>query len=313
MNLTFRHFEIVDIVANARSISRAAGILGLTQSAVTHALQALEDQIGQKLFFRSPAGLEPTEAATIFLRRNAKIQTSLEGILNEIERIKRFETGMLTVVASIWPSTVSVEIAVARLSRQFPRLTIDIVHDGWRSATERILAGEIDLGVLELELASTRSELKTELLCSDPAYFFCRADHPVTRRVALTLHDIAQYPYVGTALSRRSTEIFSSIKGAFGTIDPETGLLKPHIMVRTFGSIKNIVFHSDAIGVCPPSVIADEIAAGRLVILKSGKLPDLRANYGFAWRKNQTLGPSALTFMDMVRTIEAERRSAVDN
>ena len=313
MNLTFRHFDIGSAVAEARSVSRAARVLGLTQSAVTHALQTLEDQIGAELFVRSPKGLEPTDAANVFLRRNSNIQSSLDGILNDIERIRRLETGKLTIAASIWPSANSVEVAVARLSLLYPQLSIDFVHDNWRSITDRILIGEIDLGVIELENAATHVEMETELLNSEQAYFFTKADHPVLKLSNPTIEDLARYPLVGPAWTQRNANVFKKIRGGFGQFDAETGLLGPQIAGRTFGAIRNIVLYSEAIGYCVPGCIADDLASRRLVLLKMPIIPSLRANYGFAWLKKRVHSPSTLAFMDMVRVIEAEKRSAVDN
>ena len=313
MNLTFRHFEIVTAVAEARSVSRAASVLGLTQSAVTHALQTLEDQIGAKLFVRSPKGLEPTDAANVFLRRNSNIQSSLDGILNDIERIRRLETGKLTIAASIWPSANSVEVAVARLSLLYPQLSIDLVHDNWRSITDRILIGEIDLGVIELENAGTHAEMETELLNSEQAYFFTKADHPVLKLPNPTIEDLARYPLVGPAWTQRNANVFKKLGGGFGQFDADTGLLGPQIAGRTFGATRNIVLYSEAIGYCVPGCIADDLASRRLVLLKMPIIPSLRANYGFAWLKKRVHSPSTLAFMDMVRVIEAEKRSAVDN
>ena len=313
MNLTFRHFDIVSTVAESRSVSRAAAMLGLTQSAVTHALQTLEEQIGAELFARTPRGLEPTDAANVFLRRNKNIQSSIDGILNDIERIRRLESGKLTIAASMWPSANSVEIAVARLIKRYPQLSIDLVHDNWRSITERILSGEIDLGVIELENALKLSDMETELLNSQQAYFFTRAGHPVLKIKEPSLEDIAQCPVVGPAWSQRTTDIFKKIGGGFGQLDTETGLLFPQITGRTFGAVKNIVLNSEAIGFCVSGAIDEEIKAGRLSFLQKPRLPEFRANYGFAWLKRQTLSPSILAFMDMVRVIEAEKRSDVDN
>ena len=313
MNLTFRHFDIVSMVADCRSVSRAATMLGLTQSAVTHALQTLEEQIGTALFARTPKGLEPTEAANVFLRRNKNIQSSIDGILNDIERIRRLESGKLTIAASMWPSANSVEIAVARLIKRYPQLSIDLIHDNWRSITERILSGEIDLGVIELENALQLPEMETELLNNQQAYFFTRAEHPVLNIKEPTLEDLAQYPVIGPAWSQRTTNIFKKVGGGFGQLDTETGLLFPQITGRTFGAIRNIVLNSDSIGFCVPGAISEEINAGRLSLLKKPQLPEFHANYGFAWLKRQTLSPSIFAFMDMVRVIEAEKRSAVDN
>jgi DNA-binding transcriptional LysR family regulator len=304
MNLTFRHFEIVSAVAEARSVSRAASVLGLTQSAVTHALQTLEDQIGAELFVRSPKGLEPTDAANVFLRRNSNIQSSLDGILNDIERIRRLETGKLTIAASIWPSANSVEVAVARFSLLYPQLSIDLVHDNWRLITDRILIGEIDLGVIELENAAIHAEMETELLNSEQAYFFTKTDHPVLKLTN---------PTVGPAWTQRNANLFEKLGGGFGQFDADTGLLGPQIAGRTFGATRNIVLYSDAIGYCVPGCIADDLASRRLVLLKMPIIPSLRANYGFAWLKKRVHSPSTLAFMDMVRVIEAEKRSTVDN
>ena len=313
MNLTFRHFEIVSAVAECRGVSRAASMLGLTQSAVTHALQALEEQVGSELFMRTPKGLEPTDAARVFLRRNSNIQTSLDSILNDIERIRRLETGKLTIAASILPSANSVEIAVARLSIRYPHLSIDLVHDNWRTITDRILVGEIDLGVIELESAQSYAEMETEVLNSEQGYFFVKAGHPLLKNSTPTVEDVARYPLVGPTWSQRTTAMFKALGGGFGQLDPETGLLGPQIICRTLSAIRNIVLHSESVGYSLPGVIAEDIAAGHLVLIKTLAIPSLRANYGFAWLKKRVHSPSTLAFMDMVRVIEAEKRSTVDN
>ncbi len=313
MNLTFRHFEIVHLVAQCRGISRAAGLLGLTQSAVTHALHALEDQIGAPLFARSPQGLEPTEAAQIFLHHHKKIQLKLDGIFNEIERIKRLETGKLTIATGLWPSALSVELAVARLSTLYPNMVMEIIQEPWRVATERIARGEIDIGVIELENALERFDMAHELLNSGQAYFYVRADHPLTQRSDLGLADIAAYPLVGNPWKKQTAETLQAFGGGFGVRDPDTGIMRPTVNARSFWSMRNIVLHSDCVGMCLKEIIADDISAGRVKLLDYPALMIVQAHYGFVWPKYQTLSPAILSFMDMVRTIEREKRTTVDN
>lgn len=62
----FRSFMAI---FNARSISKAAHHLNLTQPAVTKQLQQLEGRIGRQLFVRVPRGVEPTPAAHDLARR----------------------------------------------------------------------------------------------------------------------------------------------------------------------------------------------------------------------------------------------------
>jgi DNA-binding transcriptional LysR family regulator len=79
MNITLRHFEIVDAVVKCQSITRAAALLEMTQPGLTRAIKALEDQIGKDLFIRTPRGLDPTDAASIILKRYTKIASGPGG------------------------------------------------------------------------------------------------------------------------------------------------------------------------------------------------------------------------------------------
>jgi DNA-binding transcriptional LysR family regulator len=299
---------MVEAVVRYGSVTRAAQMLNVSQPSLTRGLKLLETQIGTPLFERGRLGADPSPAAEIMLRRNEKIQANIDRLLNAIERIQRLETGKLTVATSLWPAVNSVETSVARLATLYPRMPIEIVQSGWRACTERILAGEIDLGVLELEQAKTIKDFAIEALNTQQAYFFVRAGHPLQYLDPLQLTDIAKFPFVGTAWTTRMADYYAEHAPEFGIMDPRTGISAPRVVVGNFGSIRNIVLNSDAVGVCIPSVIAADIALGQLTLLDRLVVPQLRSNYGFVHRKDRTLSPAVLAFMDMVRRVEAEKQ-----
>jgi DNA-binding transcriptional LysR family regulator len=313
MNLTLRHFEIIEAVAEKRSIGRAASQLGLTQSAVTHALQALEEQVGTELFVRGRRGLEPTEAAKVFLQRNKNIRSSLDAIFNDIERIKRLETGTLMVAAGYWASAVSVELAFARLSLVYPGIAMELVGDTMRGAVARIASGEIDLGVMELKWVGDQTNFATEVLNTAQAYFFVRRGHPILRLRKKRLVDLALYPHVGSEWAPKEAEILAPYSGGFGYVDPTSGVMRSRITTRGFGTIRNIVVASDAIGLALKPMISADIEQGNLVTLDDPELLIIKAHYGFVWQKERVLSPILLAFMETVRKIEAEKCEPVDN
>src|SRR6059058_5507235 len=55
--------RIFDVVLEERSVTRAGARLGLTQSAVSHALNRLRYMLSDELFMRGPAGMQPTPRA----------------------------------------------------------------------------------------------------------------------------------------------------------------------------------------------------------------------------------------------------------
>src|SRR6195952_4210185 len=55
--------RVLDVMLEERNVTRAAARLGLTQSAVSHALNRLRYAVGDDLFVRGPSGMQPTPRA----------------------------------------------------------------------------------------------------------------------------------------------------------------------------------------------------------------------------------------------------------
>ena len=64
MNIDLNLLRVFDILMAVRSVSRAATRLGMTQSAVSHALARLRDQLGDRLLVRARNGLRPSARYT---------------------------------------------------------------------------------------------------------------------------------------------------------------------------------------------------------------------------------------------------------
>jgi len=82
--ITIRHIEIVKALAHHRHFARAAEALGITQSALTRALQALEGDLGVRLFDRGTGVPEPTMFGRIVLERGEPVTRSMDILSREI-------------------------------------------------------------------------------------------------------------------------------------------------------------------------------------------------------------------------------------
>lgn len=67
--LKLRHYALLVELARARSVSRVAQQMSLSQPTVTRALAEIEGIFGQPLFVRHRSGLEPTPAGVLVLNR----------------------------------------------------------------------------------------------------------------------------------------------------------------------------------------------------------------------------------------------------
>jgi DNA-binding transcriptional LysR family regulator len=313
MNITLRHFELVESVTKCQSITRAASMLDMTQPALTRAIKTLEDQIGKELFSRTPRGLEPTEAGKTFLTHYTKIATSLSSILNEIDQIKSISGGTLTVATGLFAGHSSVYAAVGAMSKIYPKLQIEIIQKDWHVISKEILANEIDLGVIDLGLAQADPEFQTELLNTSEVCFFVRPDHPLVHFETLTLDDLKKFPLCNGQLPPRAASFFGDNLGALGRYEPLTGTIMPALHTYNLSAIFQVLAHSDAISLAPRRVIQRMVERHDIVILDQFRHQGLRAHFGFAHLRNRALPPVLREFMSIVRNIELKNQISFEH
>lgn len=309
MHLTFRHFEIVETILASGTLVKAAQILGISQPALSNALQTLEGQIGEKLFDRDVKPLRPTRFAQVFIDHGRRIAIEKTEILRDIQRLNGLESGRLVVAASMYGAVSSAEAAIARVVKRYPHLQITLLQNGWLDITKSILQGKTDLAMAAIDLAETLPELAAELVNNDPQYFFCRAGHPLTRPKSLAWTDLNAYPYADTRLADRFTAKLAELGVILGEYDPVERVTIPKIWVETFSALTRIVKNSDAIGTATPSLIKDDLTSGALVLLDLGSHPWLTTSTGFIYRKDRHLSPALKMFMETVREIEQEKQN----
>src|SRR6266511_1893715 len=80
-NLDFNLLVTLDAVLTERSTRRAAARLGVTQSAVSHALRRLREALGDPLVIRTPQGMMPTARASRLAGTLRRCLTDLDGAM----------------------------------------------------------------------------------------------------------------------------------------------------------------------------------------------------------------------------------------
>ncbi len=117
------------VVARERSFTRAAALLGVSQSALSHTIRALEERLAVRLLTRTTRSVAPTDAGETLLRtvepRLHEIETELEAL--SAYRDKPAGTIRLTAVdvvadTVIWPKLVP-------FLRKYPDIKVEIVSD----------------------------------------------------------------------------------------------------------------------------------------------------------------------------------------
>jgi DNA-binding transcriptional LysR family regulator len=160
-------FRVFEAIYRERNLTRAAALLHLSQSAVSHALKRLREQLDDPLFVREGRGVAPTPLAT---QLAPGIQEALAGLLRSVTRGQDFDpaqdrrTFTLNMPEQMEP--VVLPNIIDHLRRVAPQLQVRCSSLHWAELQRELSAGRIDLAI---EIARpTDTELRQQLLLSDP-------------------------------------------------------------------------------------------------------------------------------------------------
>jgi DNA-binding transcriptional LysR family regulator len=123
------HLPIVVGVARHRGFAPAAAALGMSPSAVSHAVRTVEDRLGEPLFARTTRSVALTEAGARFL---AGVEPALGDIDKAIEGVaaRRGEvTGLLRINTVRAALDMALTPILAKLAWQHPGLTVEVCSD----------------------------------------------------------------------------------------------------------------------------------------------------------------------------------------
>ncbi|GAB1577649.1 LysR family transcriptional regulator [Bordetella petrii] len=182
-------------VADTGNISRAAGLLHLSQPAVSGQLRLLQDWFGEPLYRRSGHGVALTAAG----ERLAEQARQLRQVYNQAhaarEAWRGLETGTLRLGASTTPASYLLPALVADFRRRFPAVSLHLSDGNTRDIVERLPG--LDLAFIEGEVpAGLPADTAVHSWQQDEVVAIARADHPLAAKRQARLRDLADSPLV---------------------------------------------------------------------------------------------------------------------
>jgi len=188
--------RVFDAMVEENSVTRAAERLGLTPSAVSHALNRLRYVLKDELFVRGPSGMQPTPRAADIGPRLHQTLIQLRAALAPGEFIAGEAEHEFTIVSSEYSSLILLPAVAARIRREAPRVTIRV----WPIAeeiAENLGAGRVDLAIGSFGRIPER--FRTAPLFSETMVWVLRADHPAADK-PLTLEALVELPHLVASL-----------------------------------------------------------------------------------------------------------------
>ncbi len=243
------------------SIAGAAEEVGLSPSAVSHALARLRIMLNDELFFRTADGVSPTDRARDL---NADIESGLGFISTAISRQHEFVPAEARRVFSMqvadYVSGFLLPRLAQRLQKEAPLVSIDILPFS--------VSSESVWDRVDMQVRLTPGRLKPEVvrsrrLLADEIVVLMRPEHPCVNE-PMTAELYAALPHVKLSQSATGTTVIDDVLAARG--------LKRHMAmtVANWLEIPDIVANTDLIAIAPRRLLALD---ARVAGLRAAALP----------------------------------------
>ncbi len=289
--MIFEECKLFRDVAHAKSLSRAAQLNGISQSAATQHIQEIERRLGTSLLDRSTRPLGLTDAGKLYadlcrdvLRREEDFTAALDDIRGSAEGTVR--------VATIYSIGLS---EMARLREEFARVcpqarvTVELLRPD--RVYQAVLEGEADLGFISYP--ESRRDLTVIPWREERMTLAVYPTHPLASRTQVRPEDLDGQNFVAfddEVIIRRELDRFFR----------ESGVTVNTVMqFDNIQSIKEAVALGSGISILPERAMQAEVAQRRLVSIPF-RAPQLLRPVAVIHRRKKKLNRAARDFLRLI-------------
>ena len=180
--------------AKLGSLTRAAGKMAITQSAVSQQVKSLEDEMGVKLFNRYGPKKDLTSDGKLFLKLISPLIQEMDSLKVTFEDLKGNQKGLLTIAATTFMIMNHLPLIIKKFTKTYPNIKLIILERRWNEIVALADSGEIDFGLAPItQIPPNLDFIKLEPI--ERVLITC-LDHPLANKKQVTLLDIAQYPMI---------------------------------------------------------------------------------------------------------------------
>jgi DNA-binding transcriptional LysR family regulator len=209
--MTLTQLEIFSLVAELQGFTSAAHRLGIGQSAVSHAIKALEQEWGVELFRRHQSQVELSDIGQQLLLRARAILGLANTLQQEAADARGMKRGTLRI-GSFGPTSSNrlLPPVLARFRLAYPGIEVHIDEGPDRQVMQWLDERRIDVGFVVLE----QERFDTFALFEDQLVALLPADHPLASRPAIALEALCDDPFILTEAGSAElvTRVFNSAR-----------------------------------------------------------------------------------------------------
>jgi DNA-binding transcriptional LysR family regulator len=208
-----RLLEAFRAVVDHRSVTAAAGALGVTQPAVSTQIARLEEAIGFALFERSGGRLKPTPEGMLFYAEATRVLGEVDRLQSATAQIREGQAGRLAIASHPWAAISLLPRLVSQFLAERPGVSVRMISRHSDVVSQLLPSESFDIGIAELpidEASVTVARYQMRCVAILPPR------HALASRKLLTPKLLADHPMVAPARALQLPPKINAVFAAAG-------------------------------------------------------------------------------------------------
>ncbi len=287
--MELKHLRYFEAVARHRHFTRAAEELHVAQSAVSHQVRRLEQELGVELLDRTTRSVEPTQAGELVAARARVILGAAAALRDEVDELRGLVRGRVTVGALLFGGELDIPALLGSFTSTYPQVEVGLREGTAQRMIDGLEDGTIDLTfMLEVEPIDEFERIE---LSSEELAVVMSPSHPLAGDRPLRVAALADQRLIGFD---RGSSVRQLVDAAF-----ERAGVEPRIALEgnDLALVRSLVAEGVGLAILPRTFAE---LPGPAVALRPLS-PPLRMNVALWWRRGRHLSPAARAFVEFVR------------
>lgn len=209
MHIEFRHLRTIKAIHEAGGLGRAADLLNITQSALSHQIKGLEDQAGVELFVRRSKPLKLSAAGMRLLRAAERILPEVAALEDEFSGLREGKSGRLHIAIECHACFEWLFPVLETFRKTWPDVDVDIRPGLAFDALPALMKEEVDLVV-----SSDPEDLpgvSFQPLFDYAPVFVASSQHPLAQKKWVEAEDFRGQTLITYPVERSRLDVFSQL------------------------------------------------------------------------------------------------------
>ncbi|KTQ97009.1 LysR family transcriptional regulator [Aureimonas ureilytica] len=305
MKLNERHLMQLAAVLDGGGVSEGAGLLGLTQPAVSRSLAMLEARVGEPLFVKGRRPLQATPLGAQLAAQGRAIITASRRASDAVQGFVKGTSGVVRIGGVPFFMDAIISRMIATFQNTESEITFEQSYLNLPEIVAALQGKQIDLGIVPIGTLDLGPSFDFTEILPGRNVVTCRPDHPLLLKRRLQAQDFVTYPWVAPLPGSPLMSDLQMILMSIGMSD---------LNIRySGGSLMSVVHYlaeTNALAVLPFSVVFAQRRENKITVLPYD-IPQPNRSLGILRLKAGPQSPAADRFAGYVVTAFEELKHVI--